>query len=68
MVTPAGFEPGIAAVKGRCPDLLDERAISAPRGSCFLCCYLCAKGICANDDIVDADAQNRGKDNKDTSK
>ena len=30
MVTPAGFEPGIAAVKGRCPIRLDERAIGVP--------------------------------------
>ena len=30
VVTPAGFEPGIAAVKGRCPVRLDERAMSAP--------------------------------------
>ena len=30
LVTPTGFEPGIAAVKGRCPCLLDERAMTAP--------------------------------------
>ena len=33
VVTPAGFEPGIAAVKGRCPIRLDERAMSAPVGA-----------------------------------
>ena len=33
VVTPAGFEPGIAAVKGRCPVRLDERAMSAPVGA-----------------------------------
>ena len=33
VVTPAGFEPSIAAVKGRCPIRLDERAMSAPVGA-----------------------------------
>ena len=33
VVTPAGLEPGIAAVKGRCPIRLDERAMSAPVGA-----------------------------------
>ena len=29
VVTSAGFEPGIAAVKGLCPDRSDEKAVSA---------------------------------------
>ena len=29
VVTSAGFEPGIAAVKGLCPDRSDEEAVSA---------------------------------------
>ena len=33
VVTPAGLEPSIAAVKGRCPIRLDERAMSAPVGA-----------------------------------
>ena len=59
MVTPAGFEPGIAAVKGRCPIRLDERVMSAPQGSCF---YLCGnprlKGIAADNNVVNPDTQN----------
>ena len=63
MVTPAGFEPGIAAVKGRCPIRLDERAMTAPRGSCiYLRGDLCTKGIAADDDIIDPDSQDCRQD------
>ena len=59
MVTPAGFEPGIAAVKGRCPVRLDERAMSAPQGSCiFLCGDLCRSSGIADDNVINPDAQN----------
>ena len=41
----AGLEPVIAAVKGLCPNLLDERTIGQGRGPCDLC---------NDEDIIDA--------------
>ena len=46
----AGLEPVIAAVKGLCPNLLDERTILA--GSC-LPAYLCY-GMLNDEDIVNS--------------
>ena len=46
----AGLEPVIAAVKGLCPNLLDERTILA--GSC-LPAYLCY-GMLNDEDIINS--------------
>ena len=54
MVIRAGLEPSISALKGLCPNHLDERTILRRRDPARLVC---------NENIIDAHMKRRRKDN-----